>query len=69
MAETAASIRKWLDTLPRNAEIGINDGGLALAVVDDPTRPHARGCAKHVIDSAECTCWKTAYYEVGGVPA
>lgn len=69
MAETVQQIRQWLDTLPYDVEIGIDGGGLTLEVVDDPTMPHAPGCAKHATDAAECTCWKTARYEVGGLPA
>jgi hypothetical protein len=36
MAMTKTEITEWLDTLPDDAEIGVDDGGLCLRVVDDP---------------------------------
>lgn len=68
MAETVKSIQQWLSRLPDDVEVGIDDGGLALQVVDDPTLPHEPRCAKHANDASECTCWKTAYFEIGGLP-
>lgn len=69
MAETVRSIREWLSRIPDDVEVGIDDGGLTLQVIDDPTVSHEPRCAKHGHESAECTCWKTAYYEIGGLPA
>ncbi len=68
MAETVKKLQVWLGRIPDDVEIGIDDGGLTLQVIDDPTYPHSPGCAKHATNAAECTCWKTAYYEIGGVP-
>lgn len=35
MAEPVEVIMKWLSTLPPDALVGVDDGGLALRVVDD----------------------------------
>lgn len=29
-------LRRWLDTLPEDAQVGINGGGLTLECVEDP---------------------------------
>lgn len=34
MAITVHLLKQWLNTLPEEAEVGVDDGGLALAVVD-----------------------------------
>jgi hypothetical protein len=36
MAIDANSIIKWLNSLPINTSVGIDEGGLALQVVDHP---------------------------------
>lgn len=36
MAEKVSAIQHWLATLRPDQEVGIDDGGLCLRVVDDP---------------------------------
>ncbi len=36
MAMPVQDIQAWLNTLPHDAAVGVNDGGLCLEVVDDP---------------------------------
>jgi len=35
MAMKASEVREWLDGLPKDAEVGVDDGGLCLRVVGD----------------------------------
>jgi hypothetical protein len=52
MAMRASEIKDWIDSLPANALVGIDDGGLALLVIADEVN--------HLDDGA--------YLEVGGIP-
>ena len=36
MSASVEEIKRWLDTLEPGQEVGIDDGGLCLRVVDDP---------------------------------
>ena len=37
MAMKVQEIQKWLNSLPENAEVGVDEGGLTLKVTSDPT--------------------------------
>ena len=37
MATPVNDLIRWLNTLPKDAQVGIDDGGLALEVVNDPS--------------------------------
>ncbi len=60
-----SALEVWASRLPPGAEVAIDEGGLTLVVVDDPEMPHDDTCQPA---PGGCTCWKSAYFEVGGVP-
>ena len=36
MSASVEEIKRWLDTLEAGQQVGVDDGGLCLRVVDDP---------------------------------
>ncbi len=65
---TVKDIREWLDRIPDDVGIGVDSGGLTLLAEDDPTQSHEPRCTRRFSPAAECSCWKTASLELGGLP-